>query len=491
MKLSFNVSPNLRQRQSTSQIMLELMIGLLVVFAGTLVYYFMSPELGSEYVIRAIVLLATAVIAAIGTEFVWCLATKQKFNVFIKGSFPLITAIILVLMVPVNTSVYAIAMGTMFALLIGKLIFGGFGHNIFNPAAVGRAVVLFSFTAMATQMDAFTSATTTTTVASTFNWLIADSAAVAAFFEQTSMFTLWSGQYVGAIGETNTLLILVVGIVLAIRNVIDWRTPAIYVGSIFLFTLGIALFKGLPSVDGLSILWYPLAHLATGGAMFGAIFMLTDPVTSPTSIHGRIVFAIGAAFITVLIRVMGNYPEGVLFAILIMNMLTPMIERLFDGKQTKNMKKAYITTATVFGLALVTLLAGTNSIALATAEELPSETGGLTFGTVSGFASEFESATDNGDGTTTYKVGAEGFYPDLNKFEVVVNNDTNEIVSFKNTVNNDTPGIGDAIQEASFTNQFTRKVIDDSFEVDAASGATLSSKSAVRAIYEISQQIGN
>lgn len=603
MKLSFNVSPNLRQKQSTNQIMMELMIGLFVVFAGQLVYYFMNPNLGADYAIRAIVLLVIATATAFATEFVWCLATKQKFKTFIRSSFPLVTSTILVLMLPVNIDIYALIIGTVFALLIGKLIFGGFGQNIFNPAALGRAIILVSFTLAVVKMDAFSSATTTTVMASEFNWMIANSAAVSAFFEKTSLLALWTGQYVGGIGETNTLLILIVGLFLAIRNVIDWRTPLMYIATVFALTLGVALFKGLPAHYGIGVLWYPLAHLATGGLMFGAIFMMTDPVTSPTSAQGRIIFGIGAGIITVLIRLLGNYPEGVLFAILMMNMLTPMIERLFDGKQQVNVKKAYISTAVLAVVGFATVLGGVAPLSLVSyansndndgdsdnggetstatilettdngnstttfkveaegfhgmnvfsitidnnaiitefkvlsQDETPGigdviaessftskfigkavtsnfsedvvsgatyssnsalaafkavagtldgnpTTNGLTFKSVENVPGSYLNAVDNGDGTTTYFVAGEGFYSDLNEFEITVNNDTDEIVGMKNTKNQDTPGIGTEIAEASYMDQFVGKVINADFEVDALTGATLSSKSAVRAVYEV------
>ncbi|MGL5541615.1 MAG: RnfABCDGE type electron transport complex subunit D [Erysipelotrichaceae bacterium] len=493
MKFTFNASPNLRQRQSTQNIMFELMLGLLVVFGGQLYYYATADYLGMEYVTRALLIMATAVVTGLVTEFAWCLLIKKDFKKFVQSSFPLITTIILAMMVPVNTNLYAIVIATVFALLFGKLIFGGFGNNIFNPAALGRAIVLASFTTAVVSMDAFSGATATTTIASQYNWLVTSSDAISAMFAQVGGLTqLFTGQYLGGIGETNTLLIMLVGAVLALRKVIDWKTPVVYVTTIFLITLGVAVFRGVPGIEGFGILWYPLTHIATGGLMFGAVFMMTDPVTSPTSSAGRIVFAVGAAIITVLIRLLGNYPEGVLFAILLMNMLTPMIERSFDGNLNRNAKKVYITTAVLFLLGMGTTLAGANGVTPGTAPEPePEPVTTLNFDNVKDINAAFENVADNGDGTSTFTVKAEGFYPDMNTFEIVLNTSTKEIVSIKVTNFVDTVDIGDVILTEEFLGQFTGKTADDSLEIDTASGATYSSQSVVRAVLEAVNNIGN
>ena len=171
--------------------------------------------------------------------------------------------------------------------------------------------------------------------------------------------TLFTGWYAGAIGETSALLILIVGAVLAYRQVIDWRVPVVYLGAIFVFTAIIAAFCGIGSYNGLpGFIWYPLVHLLSGGVVFGAVFMLTDPVTSPTSAQGRVLFALGAAILTVLIRMKANLPEGCLFSILIMNMLTPLIESAMDGKQLviRNRARKAFAGLAIIGIA-VTLLA--------------------------------------------------------------------------------------------------------------------------------------
>lgn len=350
MKLVYKFSPNYRDDLSTKGIMFHLLIGLLVVFIATDIYYFV--EYGAAYGIRAIGLLLSSVVAAVLTEVVWCLVSKKDIKTFLCSSFPWITAIILVLTVQVSTSYYAVIISTIIAIFFGKLVFGGFGHNIFNPAGVGRAVIASSFTGSVVN-DFVAKATPTATFANQ-GWFAASESAFNSFISKFGgLGGMFLGTYQGAIGETSTLVILLVAIYYVYKKVIDYRIPVVYIGTIFITSLIIGFANG----QGI---WYPIFHILTGGAMFGAVFMLTDPVTNPTSIPGRIVFAMGAAFFTVLIRINANLPEGVLYSILIMNILTPTIEKMFDSHQIhdekKNLKKVIITFVVgfliVFGMAM-------------------------------------------------------------------------------------------------------------------------------------------
>ena len=364
MKFTFHASPNLRQKQSTQQIMLELMIGLLVVFAFSLIYY--NQAYSFDHMLQAIKLLAVSLLVAFVTELAWAFFMKkdQKFDLpyirkFMGGSFGWITAIILTLMCPISIRPYALGVSTFFAIFFAKLLFGGFGNNIFNPAAVGRAIVFATF--MGATTDVITSATPTTVIASEFNWLVTNPEMIKDMMSEIGgIGKLLTGWYPGAIGETSAIIILLVGVVLSIRRVIDWRVPAVYLGSIFVLTAAVALFCGIGSYNGLpGFIWYPLVHLFSGGVVFGAVFMLTDPVTSPTSAQGRVLFSLGAAIITVLIRLKANLPEGCLYSILIMNMMTPLIESAMDGKQLvvrARARKAFAGLAAL-GLAVILLAA--------------------------------------------------------------------------------------------------------------------------------------
>ncbi len=500
MKYTFNVSPNLRQSQSTKRIMLELTIALLGVYAFSLFYYQM--EEGSEYTVQALILMATSLIVAFVTETIWALCKKQNVKTYLSTSFGWTTAMILTLMCPISITPYALGIATFFAIFVGRILFGGFGQNIFNPAAFGRAVLFASFAGATT--DIVTSATPTTIMASEYNWLTLDSSMIQSLMTKTGgLWNMFTGWYPGALGETSTVLILLLGVILALRKVIDWRVPLIYLGSIFVLSSAIALFAGMNDW-----LWYPVFHICTGGVAFGAVFMLTDPVTSPVSAQGRCIFALGAGIITVLIRVLANLPEGCLYSILMMNMLTPAIDQALSGKQLAMRKKTWIV------LSVLSIL-GIGSMALAVqaiepAKPKPVEKPktveiSMSDEYVNSLKASIDQTKDNGDGTTTYTVTAEGFaakegpnYPDYNHpfepnvFEITIENETNIIKSVRPIVIKDTEYIGDKIQHEKYLNQFIGKDITTMEQVeknDVVSGATFSVKSSMRALLEVQKAL--
>lgn len=477
MKFITKVSPNNRDKDhSTSGIMAELAVGLMVVFVFSMVFYF--QEYGMEYVIHGVGLMATSIITALVTEVVFALATKRKVGYHIKYSYPLVTAIILTLTVPISTSFFALGVASFFAIFFGKLIFGGFGHNIFNPAGVGR-MVIFSSLVGSTVADVTTSATPVSSMANA-GWMIKDAAVTEKFLEQFGgLSNLLLGWYPGAMGETSALLIILVGIYLAYRKVLDWKVPVVYVGSVFIFTMIIALTNGVG-------LWYPMFHILSGGLMFGAVFMATDPVTNPTTISGRMIYAIGLAVLTVIIRLQSSLPGGVVYAILLMNMVSPLIDKLTDGWSIYSVKKYTVSIAVTFAAGLVlTFLAGNGLEPKAI--EFPSEDGGLPI---------FSESTDNlpvvveqteEGAVVTFVISAPGYHAleggDANSIEVKINKDTNTVESVAVLEANDTPGLGDRITEQGFLDQFAGITYDDkSASIDAVSGATVSSTSVAKAV---------
>lgn len=338
MKFNFHVSPSLKGNLTTKEIMKELTLGLLLVFVLAVFYY--ASAYGSRYALQAILLLVCSLVTTLVCEFLFAKIRKRDPKKEIQNSFGWVTAIILTLMVPISTRPYALIISTAFAIIFGKMLFGGFGHNIFNPAAVGRAVIFATFTGASTNL--VTSATPTALIANSYGWVPANADALDGFLSQVGGWSsLFLGTYPGALGETFTIAIVLIGIFLIVRKIIDWRVPVVYLGSIFVMTAIVAIITGVGSYHGIpGFIWYPVLHLILGGVVFGAFFMLTDPVTSPTSAAGRTIFALGAGILTVLIRLTGNLPEGCLYSILLMNMMTPLIESLLDGKQLDILKKA-------------------------------------------------------------------------------------------------------------------------------------------------------
>ena len=326
MEYKFKATPMARRTLNTERIMLRLFIGLLVVYAYGLYNAYL---INVGCLINAILLLVVSLVVGTITEVIFALATKQKPLTFLRKSFHYITCLILVLTVPPYTSLYAMAIATFVALFFGKLVFGGFGQNVFNPAGVGRAIIATSFAGMVTA-DALTSPTIATAFAG-MNWVGDARNYLTLLYNYNGLGSLLLGRCTGAIGES-FIIVIIVGIFLAIFDVIDWRIPATYIGIIFAGSWIIGISHGL-GID------YALAFTASGGVAFGGVFMLTDPVTNPQTRPGKIVFSAIAALLTVLIRFLGNLPEGVVFSILLVNMLAPSIDIIFSSKQVVAYKR--------------------------------------------------------------------------------------------------------------------------------------------------------
>jgi electron transport complex protein RnfD len=289
-------SPHLWGGISTTRIMYIVVLALLLPSAAS-IYYF-----GYNALLVIVVSVATAVL----TEYA---CRKLRRKAFVMDGSAVITGLLLALTLPPTIPLWMVALGSFFAIAIAKEAFGGLGHNIFNPALAGRAFMQVSFpVAMATWVaptgfspDAVTSASP---LSDAFTWKA----------ENLSLYKeLFLGNTSGSLGETMTLLILLGGILLIATRIIDWRTPVAYIGAVAFLSFAL----GQDAIF----------HLLSGGLMLGAFFMATDYVTSPITRRGRLIFGLGAGILTVLIRLYGGLPEGVCFSILIMNALTPLIDR--------------------------------------------------------------------------------------------------------------------------------------------------------------------
>lgn len=388
MEYIYKTTPMHRRPLNTNKIMLRLLAGLLVVYAYGL---YNASKWGKEYVINAILLLVVSLVVGTIVEVLFALACKKNVLEHLGSSFHYITCIILVLTVPANTSLYVMGVASALALFFGKLVFGGFGQNVFNPAGVGRAIIGTSF-AGKVALDAVTSPTITTSLAN-MNWVSSPSNYLPLVEEFGGLGAIVGGSYFGAIGETCTLLILVVGIVLSIIDVIDWRIPLTYLGVLFVGAYIIGLKNGL-GID------YPIVFISTGGAAFGAVFMLTDPVTNPQSRPGKILFATIAALLTVLIRFLGNLPEGVVFSILIVNMLSPTIDQVFGYKQIDTYKRTKIITfASLIATVLIIALVGTSVEQGVYKAPVPEEEAGASESTGASETEEISSETGASEST--------------------------------------------------------------------------------------------
>jgi electron transport complex protein RnfD len=297
-------SPHLsNQALTTQRIMLDVVIGLLPVVLMAL------------YVFRlyAVKQLAICVVSCLAAE---ALFTKMRGRSLpLKDCSALVTGVILALSLPGPAPWYVGFIASFVAIGIGKTIFGGVGMNLFNPAMVGRAFVMIAFASVlaaagyqdaGSAVDAVTQATPMDT------------------FKQTGVATplsaLFFGLTNGSLGETSALACLIGGLFLCIRRTASWEIPA---GVI----LAVAVFGGIANLINPDAAWTVLHHLLGGSLLFGAFFIATDPVSSPLTPKGKFIFGLGVGALIMLLRLFSGYPEGVMFAVLLMNGLTPLINR--------------------------------------------------------------------------------------------------------------------------------------------------------------------
>ncbi len=293
-------SPHIHSPDNVPAAMRDVLIALVPALAASL-YFFRLP---------ALMVIVSCMASAYISELL-CLK-------FMKKPLPtgehsaLITGILLAFCLPPGLPIWIAALGSAFAIIIAKHLFGGLGQNIFNPALIGRCFLLASFpvamTSWVTPLDAITTASPL--------GIIKEGTGE----QLPSLLDLFLGNVSGSIGETSALAILLGGLYLLYRGHIEWRIPLTFIGTVFMITAIFGLTKG----EGLR---YPLFHLLSGGLLLGAFFMATDWVTSPVTKAGRIIFGIGCGLLVSLIRLKGGYPEGVAYSILLMNVVTPLIDR--------------------------------------------------------------------------------------------------------------------------------------------------------------------
>jgi electron transport complex protein RnfD len=240
----------------------------------------------------------------------------MKRPVTIKDFSAALTGVLLALNLPVNIPIWQVVFGSAVAIILVKQLFGGLGKNFANPAITARIVMFLAFSvAMTTGVQPLDGVSAATPLA-----LLAkgDTGALPGLSD------MFFGLHGGALGETCALARIIGGVFLIATRVISWHTPVTFIASSFLFTL----------VLGQD----PVYHVLSGGLLLGAIFMATDYVTTPQTNSGRVVFGVGAGLLTVLFRVYGSFPEGVSFAILMMNILTPYINRFTENKPLGGVK---------------------------------------------------------------------------------------------------------------------------------------------------------
>ena len=290
-QLHISSSPHIHGQKTTSRIMLDVIIALMpATIAGFIIFGLKA---------LSVVMMCSAV----------CVISEIVFNKIVKKEdttedlSAVVTGLLLGLNLPADTPLWQAAVGSIFAIVLVKCMFGGIGCNLVNPAITARVFMLVAFSSLAKPSFPVDSVATATPLVD-----LAEGKSV-------DLLDLFLGNIGGAIGETCKLALLIGGIYLILRRVIYWHLPVTYIGTVFVLSF---LIKDFSLIEALS-------QVLSGGLIIGAFFMATDYVTSPATPKGKVIFGIGVGIITVLIRFWGVYPEGVSFAILLMNILNPYI----------------------------------------------------------------------------------------------------------------------------------------------------------------------
>ncbi len=282
-------SPHIKDETTLDEIMWTVVKALIPAMLAA-VYFFKT---------RAVLLILASVLGAVITEYIFQNIRGKEIS--IRDGSAVLTGILLALIVPPSLPLWTVVVGSAVAIGLGKQVFGGLGYNSFNPALVGRAFLMAAYPVLMTTWH-FDGKTTATPL----NLMKMEGIG-------TDYWDLFIGHIGGSLGETSALAILLGAAYLIYKGYINWRIPTGILGTVFILT----------TIFGED----PLFHLFAGGLMIGAFFMATDMVTSPVTKKGRWIFGVGIGLLVVIIRLWGGYPEGVMYAILLMNTAVPLIDR--------------------------------------------------------------------------------------------------------------------------------------------------------------------
>ncbi len=309
-KLLVAPSPHVHSSESTSRIMLDVIIALLPAFVVSVIYFGLS----------ALVVTLVSILSCVLFEYL-----IQKY--LIKGECTIcnysaiVTGLLLGFNLPASLPLWIVVMGALVAIGVAKMTYGGLGKNPFNPALVGRVFLLIAYPAQMTvfpAVDGFSGATPLAAV---------KSGAMA--IGDVNLQNMLLGSIPGSLGEVSAICLLVGGAYLLYRKVISWHIPVAVLGTMAVMAIGNAALNG----GGEALITLPLFHILAGGALLGAIYMATDYSTSPMTHKVMLIYGVGIGFITMWIRLNGAYPEGMSFAILLMNACVPLINKYVKPKR--------------------------------------------------------------------------------------------------------------------------------------------------------------
>lgn len=460
--------PFIKSNNKTSNIMLNLFIALLpiIVFSfyknGIVPYINNATDLYGMF--RPLILVSVGIISSFIIEtlydIIFLKKRKKDLSDYIKNSYSIFPGLFLSLVLPINTPISVLIIGCFIAVILGKMIYGGFGNNIFNPALIGTLFVITMYGSLIASNGGYLNNYEKYTISSatplTNQSLISGIGTYDTLVKPYgSLLNFFTGMIPGSVGETSALLCLVAFIYLAFKKVIKYKIPLFYIGTVFIMTYIIG------SLNGLGI-WYPLFQILSGGLFFGAIFMATDPVTSPTTSFGQIIEGIMLGILTVIFRYLTSAPEGVMTSILTLNMLVFIIDKI--GIRNNSYKKR----KNIVLIILITLLL---SISYYISTTFKTSNIDPNFNLINKVNKNY---------TTVYTVTQKG-NGGLIKIEITLKD--SKPIKYVVLEQNETDAYYSKVEESNYINKLINS--DDVHNIDTVSGATISSTALKKALINV------
>jgi len=464
--------PYIKSKNTTNKIMKNIIISLIPIVLFSFYKNGIIPFnqnktgfFGMIYPLMFILIgtLSTGLFEGLYAKFI---LKEKDLKRYLINSYSFIPGLFLSLILPINTPISILILGCFVSSIIGKMLFGGFGNNVFNPALIGRLFIISTYAIVISnnggylngyEIDTISGATPLTNASmieeiGTYESLVTPYGTLLDFF---------IGTIPGAIGETSALLCIMAFIYLTITKTIKWRIPVFYVGTVFIMTLLIAISNGLG-------IWYPLFQILSGGLLFGAVFMATDPVTSPTTPIGQVIYGLLLGILTVVFRYLTPYPEGVLTSILTMNMLVFIIDKI-GLKGRLDYKK------TILPFVIISILVFTIPIGISAKYNKKENTNDPNYNIIS---------SEKVGNKVVYVVTQKGYVGNI-KAEITINN--SKILSIEILEQNES--FYQKIVDANYVNKLIKEQ-NNIKDVDTISGVTVTSNALKKMVINTLEDYG-
>lgn len=454
--------PYIKSKNKTSNIMLHLILSLIPIIIFSFYKNGIVPYINNTTnlygMLKPIIFVLTGLISTFVIETLYYVIFLKKRNEelieCIKNSYSLIPGLFLSLILPINTPISVLIIGCFITVIIGKMIYGGFGNNIFNPALIGLLFITTMYSGLITSNGGYLNSYENSIISGatplTNQNLVEDISYNTLVKPYGNLLDFFIGMVPGSIGETSTLLCLLAFFYLTYKKVIKYKIPLFYILTVFIMTSIIGI------VNDFGI-WYPFFQILSGGLFFGAIFMATDPVTSPTTSFGQILEGITLGILTVLFRYFTGAPEGVMTSILTVNMLV----FIFDKIGIKNKKNIYL-----IGLIIISLF-----ISIYISYSFKNESNDSNFNLIS------KETIDEKNIYTVTQKGNGG----LIKIKITMQD--SKPIEYEILSHNETPTYFKKVEDENYINKLINS--NDLENIDTVSGATISSTALKKALINV------